>query len=120
MVPFKIAALRLWSKSLKNCYKGNHFLIKLLAFYFQFYQKNILFYRYFSKIVGRGAEELNFRNVYETVFCSTPDLQSYSRTASKAKYETAIHISVKYFLAMKKCKLNMIFPLKSFKFCRIH
>ena len=43
----------------------------------------------------RGAEQVHFRT-YKAVFCSTPSFaEHHPRTASKAKFETAIYNSVK-------------------------
>ena len=98
----KIATLHLCSKSLKNNYKINHFLIQLPNLHLQLYWKNIL-HIYFLEVLSRDSEDLSFR----IAFCSTPNFaEHHSTTASKVTYKTTIHNSAKCFSShekMKKC-----------------
>ena len=72
--------------------------------------KSIL-YSYFSKILTRGSEELHF----SIAFCSASTFaEHHSTIVSEAKYETAIHNSLKCFFHMKKRK-NAFLPMKKYK-----
>ena len=65
--------------------------------------------------MSRVAEELRFRTTYNTAFCTTLSFTEHnSRTASKAKYQTAIHNSVKLYSFHGK--VHLVYDLSTKRF----
>ena len=109
-MPFKKAAPQIFSKSLKNwCERNLFFWLLLLAT-----QLKNLYSQIFFKDIDQNWRRTTFENsMQKTAFCSAPTcrippVEYCSRTTYKAKYEKAIHNSVKCCHSYEKLQLILL------------
>ena len=104
-----MAAAWFRSKSLKNCCEWNHFLIKLLTFTSCNSTKKFsftgIFQRYWREVKKNYVWELHTKEFYRSTLSFA---ENHSMADSKAKYEKAIHNSVKCCSFHEKMQLILL------------